>query len=102
MSDSHLQRNVTVRNSQGLHMRPADLLVKTAGRYACRIELEKDGQAVDCKSILGVLTLGAQHGSMLILRATGDDAAEAIEKLAELFDKGFLETESDAAIQPSN
>ncbi len=94
MSEFTSQRSVTVRNSQGLHMRPADLLVKAAMKFRSRVEIEKDGQIADAKSILGLLTLGAQSGSVLQLRASGEDAQEAIEALGELFDNCFFETDN--------
>jgi phosphocarrier protein HPr len=91
------QRVVVVLNRLGLHMRPADLLVRTASRFQSQIELEKDGQAVDCKSILGILTLAAQQGAELTLRATGSDAPEAIEVLADLFTQKFFENDTEVA-----
>jgi phosphocarrier protein len=100
MSEPISQRVVTVRNSQGLHMRPADLLVKAAMKFRCRIELEKEGQIVDARSILGLLTLGAQFGTSLKLKAIGEDSKEAIEMLGDLFDNAFYETDNqtEAAI----
>lgn len=92
-----LQRIVIVSNAQGLHMRPADLLVRAAGRFQSQIEVEKDGHSVDCKSIMGILTLGAAQGVSLRLRATGVDAEEALKCLAELFAEGFSESDSDVA-----
>jgi phosphotransferase system HPr (HPr) family protein len=86
------QRSVVVRNHQGLHMRPADLLVKAAMKFQSRVELEKDGQVIDGKSILGILTLGAQAGSTLHLRAIGEDSSDAIQVLGDLFDNCFYET----------
>ena len=94
MSEPISQRVVTVRNTQGLHMRPADLLVKAAMKFRSRIELEKDGQIVDARSILGLLTLGAQAGTNLNLKAMGDDAQEAIQALGDLFDNAFYETDN--------
>lgn len=78
-------------------MRPADLLVRTAARFQSRIEIEKDGQAVDCKSILGILTLAAGPGAELTLRAAGSDAAEALDCLAELFAQKFNEADSEVS-----
>lgn len=100
MSEPISQRMVTVRNSQGLHMRPADMLVKAAMKFRCRIELEKDGQIVDARSILGLLTLGAQAGTSLSLKAIGDDSQEAVQALGDLFDNAFYETDNqtEAAI----
>ena len=81
-------------------MRPADLLVKTAARFSARIEIERDGQAVNGKSILDVLMLGAQQGCELVLRACGDDAEEALDKLVELFENGFFEADAEVVSPP--
>jgi phosphocarrier protein HPr len=92
MSELTSQVTVVVQNPQGLHMRPADMLVKTAGRYSCNIFIEKAGQRVDCKSILGILTLGATQGSELSIQAAGPDAEKAIHEIVDLFDRSFDET----------
>ena len=102
MSSSALTRSVIVRNPNGLHMRPADLLVKTAARFACEIELEREGQCVSCKSILGILTLGATHGSELTVRASGEDASDALNAVADLFDQGFFEADAEVAMPPGS
>jgi phosphotransferase system HPr (HPr) family protein len=91
MSAPTNQATVTVRNPQGLHMRPADMLVRTAGRFTCKIFIERAGQKVDCKSILGILTLGATQGSELSIEADGPDAQEAISEIVDLFDRSFDE-----------
>jgi len=93
MNSSAATRTVTVRNSQGLHARPADLLVREASRHQASIMLEKDGHRVDCKSILSLLTLGAVCGTEMKLMADGADADLAIAAVAELFDCGFFELE---------
>ncbi len=72
-------------------MRPADMLVKTAGRFTSNIVIERAGQRVDCKSILGILTLGATQGSELKIMADGPDAKQAIAEIASLFDRSFDE-----------
>ena len=92
---STIEREVTVMNPMGIHMRPADMLSRTAGRFESSIEIEKDGQAIDCKSIMGILTLGARQGTRLNLRATGSDAEEAVTVLSELFTQGFDESGSE-------
>ena len=91
------EKVVTVINPMGIHMRPADMLTRAAGRFECEIEIEKDGQAFDCKSIMSILTLGACQGTQLNLRASGVDAQEAMDVLSELFDKGFDESDSEVA-----
>jgi phosphotransferase system HPr (HPr) family protein len=82
---------VVVSNPQGLHMRPANLLVTAAGKFASNVTIVREGQAVDCKSILGILTLGAVQGSQLDVRAEGPDADSAIETIVDLFQRGFDE-----------
>lgn len=85
------QRNVTVRNPQGLHLRPADLLVRMALQFTCHIEIVKDGERFDGKSILSLMTLAAEQGTELVLQARGQDADAALDALAELFGRGFDE-----------
>lgn len=93
MSAAH--RVVTVTNPLGIHMRPADMLSRAAQQFACQIVIEKDGQQVDCKSILSILTLGAAQGTTLGLRAEGEDAETAVNTLSDLFQSGFDETDSE-------
>ena len=93
MSSTVITRNVVVRNPQGLHARPADLVVREASRYQCEIALEKEGQRVDCKSILSLLTLGAECGTQMSLTAEGIDAEQAVAVISELFECGFHELE---------
>jgi phosphocarrier protein HPr len=92
-----VEKVVTVINPMGIHMRPADLLSRAAGRFESQIEIEKDGQAFDCKSIMGILSLCARQGTQLNLRARGADAREAVDVLSELFDQGFDESDSEVA-----
>jgi phosphocarrier protein HPr len=91
MSGNHASRQVTVVNPQGLHARPAHALVTLASQFQSNIEIIKDGERVDGKSILSILTLAAVQGTRLELRAAGDDAVEAIEALVNLFQQGFDE-----------
>jgi phosphotransferase system HPr (HPr) family protein len=65
-----------------LHARPAGQFVKVANRYRAQIKVGVDGKAVDAKSILAVLALGAIGGTLLTLSAEGDDAAAALDALA--------------------
>ncbi len=95
MTSAILHRQVIVRNPEGLHMRPAGKLVRTASGFQCQIELERAGQIADCRSILSLLTLGATQGCELILRAQGPDADEAIRTIGELFEQHFDEHGSE-------
>ena len=91
MNDMTAATTVTVSNPQGLHARPAEMFVKLASQFEAKIEVIKDGECVDGKSILGILTLFAVKGTQLSIRATGCDASDALEALTELFAEGFAE-----------
>jgi len=90
-SGASLARDVEVINQYGIHARPAALLVKTASSFASDISIEKDGVSVSAKSIMGLLTLEGSQGTRLRLTATGPDAAEALDALADLFAQKFFE-----------
>lgn len=94
MADETVTLKVVVSNPQGLHARPAELFVKTAGQFQAQVEVVKDNQRVDGKSILNVLTLGAVEGTELQLEATGPDAQSVLDALAELFKDNFAENET--------
>jgi len=85
------EREVEIRNRAGLHTRPAAMLVKLSSKYDSEIYLIKDGFTINAKSIIGVMTLAAEFGSKLIIRAEGFDAKDAVESMAKLFDEGFGE-----------
>lgn len=91
MSTSPLERTVTVLNPQGLHARPADMIVRAASQFSCNILIGKNGEMVDCKSILSLLTLGATQGTELAVSAQGDDAQSAVSAIGALFESGFDE-----------
>lgn len=89
-----LERFLKVSNKYGLHARASTRLAQTASQFQATVFLcRKDGdEEVDAKSILGILTLGAERGQVLRVRAAGDDAARALEAIAELFERNFDET----------
>ena len=92
MADEIVEKNCTVRNKMGLHSRPAALIVQTANKFPCEVTLVKDGQNVNGKSIMGVLMLAAAQGTVITVRAEGEDAQKCLDALSTLFDKGFNET----------
>ena len=94
MNESKAVRQVLITNPQGLHARPADMFVKLAVRYGSKVEVIKDNERVDGKSILAILTLAAVEGTELTIEATGCDAIEAIDALAELIQNNFAENEN--------
>jgi phosphocarrier protein len=85
-----LAKEIVVKNAQGLHARPAALFVQIASRYNSDVTIEKDGERVNGKSIMGILTLGVQPGVTLKLEANGDDADEVLEELEELLTKDAI------------
>ncbi|MBO5788310.1 MAG: HPr family phosphocarrier protein [Clostridia bacterium] len=84
-----ITREVTVRNSVGLHARPATFFIQKATSYKCSIWVEKDDRRVNAKSLLGVLSLGVVEGTTITLLADGEDEAAALKGLAEMIESGF-------------
>ncbi|MEN0110362.1 MAG: HPr family phosphocarrier protein [Planctomycetota bacterium] len=82
-------RHATVSNDEGLHARPAELVARTAMAHAAEVTLVRGEHRVDAKSILDLLTLGAAKGVELVIEATGDDAEQAADAVAELINRGF-------------
>ena len=89
------EKSARLVNSQGLHLRPADMLVRKANSFSADVEIGKGEKLVDGKSILLVLTLAAEKGSELRIVARGDDADQAVNALAELIENGFVEDVQD-------
>lgn len=88
-----ISRNVTIVNRLGLHARAAARLVNCAARFEAEVWLRKGEQAVNGKSIMGVLTLAAGKGSELTVEADGADEEQAAAALADLVRKRFGEDE---------
>ncbi len=86
-----LQKTIKVTNKLGLHARPSALLVKAATKYRSEFFIEKDGMKVNGKSIMGVMMLAAECGSVLNLIANGVDEAYLLEEIEELIASGFDE-----------
>ena len=86
-----ISRNVTIKNSVGLHARPATFFVQKANSYKCSIWVEKEDCRVNAKSLLGVLSLGITKGTEITLIADGADETSAIDGLAELIEGEFGE-----------
>jgi phosphocarrier protein len=86
-------RTVRIVNRLGLHARAAAKLVHMANGFQARIFLERNGEAVDAKSLLGILTLAGTRGSYITIRAVGADAGEAVEAIAALVARKFDEEE---------
>lgn len=89
-----VSRDIIVRNSMGLHARPAMQFVDLANTFASNVTVRKEGPepvTADGKSVMQMIILEATQGTPLIIEATGDDAEVAVGKLAELFETKFGE-----------
>jgi phosphocarrier protein len=87
------QRPVTIINKLGLHARAAAKFVTIASSFSCEIDLAKDGQKVNGKSIMGVMMLAASRGTELIIIVNGSDETEAADSLEKLVAERFGEQE---------
>ncbi|HEY0553709.1 MAG TPA: HPr family phosphocarrier protein [Thermoanaerobaculia bacterium] len=86
-----IERETEIVNRLGLHARAAAKLVHTAGSFQSRVTVLKDGEEVDAKSILGILLLAAGQGSQIVVRAEGQDEAEALQAVTTLIANRFDE-----------
>lgn len=84
-------REMVVANKLGIHARPAAMFVKVANQFDSEIMVRKDDETVNGKSIMGLMMLAAGPGSRIQVRASGDDACEALRALETLVDKKFNE-----------
>lgn len=85
------QSTLVIKNRNGLHARPAALFVKTSNRFQSEIWVEKDGERVNGKSIMGLMMLAAGQGSSLDIFVEGPDAEDVLAELAKLVESKFGE-----------
>lgn len=86
-----IKQTITIQNKLGLHTRAAAKFVDTAKKFESRVELTYRDRTVDCKSIMGVITLGAQKGDVLYLTIAGNDEQETLEAIEKLVNNKFGE-----------
>ncbi|HEX7518552.1 MAG TPA: HPr family phosphocarrier protein [Chthoniobacterales bacterium] len=86
-----IEKEITVINRLGLHARPAALFVRIANRYRSEIWVEKEGEQINGKSIMGLMMLAAGQGSKLLIRCEGPDADKAMEEIEDLINRRFDE-----------
>ena len=91
MSIDHVEQRLQILNELGMHARAATKFVQAANRYKCVVTIEKDGQKVNGKSIMGVLMLVASKGSWITVHCQGEDCEAAMEVLARLVKEKFGE-----------
>ncbi|NDC00895.1 MAG: HPr family phosphocarrier protein [Verrucomicrobia bacterium] len=84
-------QEAVIKNRLGLHARPAAMFVREANRHKCEIHVEKDGETINGKSIMGLMMLAAGMGSRIRIVATGPGAPEAVQALLQLVERKFDE-----------
>lgn len=89
--EKRLVRELVIQNRYGLHARPAALFVKTSNRFKAEVWVEKDGEEVNGKSIMGLMMLAAGHGSKLKISAAGTDAEKFLKEIEDLVASRFHE-----------
>ena len=85
-----LKRRIKIKNPQGLHARPASMFVKIANKYESEVTVKKGDVIVNGKSIMGLMTLAANEGSVIEIEVSGNVAQQAMDALEE-----FLNTDRD-------
>ena len=76
-----IKKQIQIRNRQGLHARPASLFVKIANKYESEVTVKKDNEVANGKSIMGLMTLAANQGSILEVEISGEDAEAAMKEI---------------------
>ena len=85
------ERQVTILNELGLHVRPAQKFVEVATKFSSEVSVIRDGKSVNAKYHIDLLTLAAEPGTQLTIRADGEDSAQAVECLVQLVESHFGE-----------
>jgi phosphocarrier protein HPr len=86
-----VDRELVVLNKLGIHARPAALFVKVANRFTCNVMVEKDGEKINGKSIMGLMMLAAGPGTKLLISCDGEDCHAARDAIEELIKRKFDE-----------
>lgn len=84
-------RKLTIQNKKGLHARAAAKFVSVAGSFEASIGVERNGQNVSGRSIMGLMMLAASPGTSILVSAEGVDASQALDAIQELIDNKFEE-----------
>jgi phosphocarrier protein HPr len=90
-SGGPITKELTILNKLGIHARPAAAFVRTANRFSCEIFVERGGEKVNGKSIMGLLMLAAGPGTKLTIHAHGPDAHAALGEIEALIKRKFDE-----------
>ncbi len=88
-----VSQQITIINKLGLHARAASKLVNQASQFECEITIDRDGNRVNAKSIMGVMMLAASKGTDILLEAEGSDENACLEAIVTLINSRFDEAE---------
>ena len=91
VQDAKIVKEITILNRLGLHARPSAMFVKTCNRFKSEIWVEKDGEQINGKSIMGLMMLAAGQGSKLLVICEGADAEKAVQEIEALVARRFDE-----------
>ena len=84
-----VERVATIRNEQGIHCRPSSVIIKEAITMVGQITVYTKEASCDCKSIMGLLSLGLSQGTKVTIQVIGENEEASCEKLVELFEREF-------------
>ncbi len=91
LENNEISHEIEIKNTLGLHARPASLLVKTVSNFECDVTIEKDSEVVNGKSLMGLLMLSAGCGTVIKISAKGKDCEVAIKAIIDLITRKFDE-----------
>jgi phosphotransferase system HPr (HPr) family protein len=94
VDDTPFRRTVTVNLKDGLHLRPISQIVETVRRYGSPVRISKGDLSADAGNVLDLIPLKIEFGSILVLEASGDNAAETLNALVALFESNFADVAS--------
>jgi phosphocarrier protein len=89
-----LKEKIKIKNRLGIHARPASMLAQEAGKYKSYIAIAKDGTEINAKSIMGIMMLAAECGSVITLSVSGADESEAFASIKNTFKRIFEEDDN--------
>ena len=88
-----ISKKVTIINKLGLHARAASKLVNKANQFESDVFIDKQGNRINAKSIMGVMMLAASKGTEILLEVDGGDEADCMKAVVQLIEDRFEETE---------
>lgn len=87
-----VSKSATIKNEAGVHARPAAVFVKAASKFPCEIFVEKNGQRINGKSIMGLMMLALTRDTRVMIITDGDREEEAASALVKLVENSFVES----------